>query len=655
MEGSAANGAQPSAVGTVPGLGTVAAASCQGVQSTGPRVLRRLARFEYDNSIQDLLGQDANADEGLAADTVVNGFDDNAQALVVTPLLGDQLYTSAERLAAQAVQDLARLAPCATANATDDCATQIITDFGRRAFRRPLTDTEAARYLGLHQIGAKDGGFSAGIQLVLTAMLQSPGFLYRTELGDLSADGSFVLDPYEIATELAYTLTGSTPDDVLLDAAKNNALATPDQLDAQAHRLIASARGQAQLVHFVSEWLELDRLASVPKDAAIFPEFAPEIRQAMAKEAQRFVARVAFEGEGTLAALLTAPLAFVDDGLASFYGVPKPSMPDADGFGAVQAPDPERHGVLALGGVLTTFARPDSTSPVLRGKLVRERVLCQPLQPPPPGIIVQPPPVDPTLSVRQRYAAHSAKQPCQSCHRLIDPIGFAFEHFDGVGRYRELDGDHPVDASGQIVDSVSTDAHFDNAAQLTQILGASDEVARCFALQWFRFACGVAENADLSCALEQVQQSFQQSGGKLSELLLSTVRLAHFVRRTAAPGDAAATSAAPEPAPASTPVAEAQDAGAPTGMAAAQTGLVVTVHIDSSWAAGHCDSVSVRNDSGAAVDWSTQLMIDGTLNDHWNSTADGQSGLVTFTGADWNRTLKPGETAQFGYCAQTTS
>jgi hypothetical protein len=318
----------------------------------------------------------------------------------------------------------------------------------------------------------------------------------------------------------------------------------------------------------------------------------------------------------------------------------------------VQSPDPERHGVLALGGVLTTFARPDSSSPVLRGKLVRERVLCQTLQPPPPGIIVQPPPVDPTLSVRERYAAHSAKEPCQGCHRLTDPIGFGFEHFDGVGRYRERDGDHPVDASGQIVDSLSTDVHFDNAAQLTQALAASDEVARCFALQWFRFAYGLAENADLRCALEQMQQGFRESGGKLSQLLLSTVRLSHFVRRTGGAGDGATAPAASEPV--TEPVPQMQDAGAPTGMPAAQSALVVTVHTDSSWAAGHCDSVSVRNDTNSAVDWSAQLMIDGTLSDHWNSTADGQSGLVTFTGADWNRTVKPGETAQFGYCVSKT-
>src|SRR5262249_26037737 len=190
-----------------------------------------------------------------------------------------------------------------------------------------------------------------------------------------------------------------------------------------------------------------------------------------------------------------------------------------------------------LGGVLTTQARPDSSSPILRGKLVRERVLCQPLAPPPPGIIVQPPPVDPKLSVRERFAAHSAKQPCQGCHRLIDPIGFGFEHFDGIGRYRTRDGEHDVDASGQIVDSVATDTMFQDAAGLTAALGKSDEVGRCAALEWFRFANGLAESDATRCGLEQMQQRFLASGGKLSELLRLATLSTLFRTRSARPRD----------------------------------------------------------------------------------------------------------------------
>jgi hypothetical protein len=292
---------------------------------------------------------------------------------------------------------------------------------------------------------------------------------------------------------------------------------------------------------------------------------------------------------------------------------------------------------------------------VLRGKLVRERVLCQPLQPPPPGIIVQPPPVDPTLSVRERYAAHSRKEPCQSCHRLIDPIGFSFEHFDGVGRYRERDADHAVDATGQIVGSLSTDAHFDGVTQLTQVLAQSDEVKRCFALQWFRFAYGVTENDAMRCAEAQIEQTFLQSGGRLEDLLLAATRTPHFQTRLIAPGDdSGATHIPPSTPRASTNNdAGAPDAGAPTGMQPAAGMLTVTVHTDSTWGTGHCDSVTVRNDSNAPLAWSTQLTITGKLSDHWNCTPSADTGLATFTGADWNRTIKPGESAMFGYCVST--
>ena len=299
---------------------------------------------------------------------------------------------------------------------------------------------------------------------------------------------------------------------------------------------------------------------------------------------------------------------------------------------------------------MATHARPDSSSPVHRGKLVRERVLCQPLQPPPPGIVVQPPPVDPKLSVRERYAAHSKEQPCLGCHRLTDPIGFGFENFDGIGRYREQDANRPVDASGEIVASQETNVKFDGAAELSAALAASPEVARCFALQWFRFAYGLAENDTLQCALSQMQDAFAQSGGSLYELLLATTRTDHFLARVGGPeplledvpSDPNATSAS----------ADAGVSGAADGGVAAPApdGVTVETRTDSSWQTGHCDSVTITNHTDVPVDWSVPLMLDGTLNDHWNCNVDGTSGNVTFTGVDYNRTIMPGGNAQFGYC-----
>jgi hypothetical protein len=609
----------------------------------GARALRRLSHFEYDNTVADLLGLQAGASERFVADTVVNGYDNNTGALVMNPLLAQQLYETAERLAGEAVKDMGKLVPCAGAGGDEDCAEQFIRDFGKRAFRRPLTDAEAARYLTLHELGSADGGFSGGIELVLTAMLQAPNFIYRAEIGVDDGSGRSALDPYEIATSLAYTLTASTPDATLLAAADAGELKTQDQIAAQAERLIDTPRGKEQLEHFVREWLDLGRLASAPKDAALFPEFTPEVRAAMAEEVDRFVSDVVFAGDGTLRSLLDAPKIFVNDQLATFYGVQLPSALDAQGFGAVEAPDPQRHGVLALGAVMSTYARPDSSSPIHRGKLVRERLLCQIQPPPPPGVIVQPPPFDPSLTVRERFAAHSSKEPCHGCHQRMDPIGLGFEHYDGVGRYRTMEAGRPVDATGEILASEETNLKFDGVAELASALSQSPEVERCFAVQWFRFAYGAAEDGPLACALADMQANFAQNGGSIRELLLSTTRSEHFVAREGGP----------EPPLEDVPVRDPSTlpgGSSDGGMPVTQSDVKVESRTDSSWDTGACYTVTLTNDSAEPVEWSVPVALTGTINNFWNAMVDGMTGNVTFTGADHNHTVAPGGTASFGYC-----
>lgn len=412
-----------------------------------------------------------------------------------------------------------------------------------------------------------------------------------------------------------------------------------------------SPRGRVQVARFVSLWLDVERLSSVPKDSERFPSFDPELRAAMAEEIERFVEHVVFEGEGTLQELLTGSYTFVNERLAAFYGVGVPEMMGARGFGRVDSPDPERTGILTLGAVLATHARPDDSSPVHRGKLVRERILCQPLAPPPPGVVVEPPPVDPKLSVRERYAAHSEKEPCQSCHRLIDPIGLGFEHFDGVGRYREREGDHSIDATGSVVQSRQTDTDFEGAAELAHALGKSSEVRDCFVLQWFRYAYGLTEDAGLACMLGDLQADFAATGGDIKALLLATADTVHMVERLAGGGRAGTTVE---------PVDDRAGSDAPPGPGTSETPPAVDmpapqkatyeVMVDSSWPTGHCDRVTVTNPTNAPLVWSVTLTIDGTISNSWNCTPTGDSGEVTFAGVDWNREIGPGSSAEFGYC-----
>jgi hypothetical protein len=363
----------------------------------------------------------------------------------------------------------------------------------------------------------------------------------------------------------------------------------------------------------------------------------------MALEVDHFVSDVVFAGDGSLRSLLDAPRLFVNDQLAKFYGVTLPSALDAQGFGAVDAPDPQRRGVLALGAVMATYARPDSSSPIHRGKLVRERVLCQIQPPPPPGIVVQPPPFDPNLTVRERYAAHSSKEPCHSCHQRMDPIGLGFENYDSVGRYRDTEAGQPVDASGEIISSAETNLKFDGVAELAGALSQSPEVERCFAMQWFRFAYGLSEEGALKCALEDMQANFADKGGSIRELLLSTTRSEHFVAREGGPEPP--LEELPGRDPGSLPGANADG-----GMPPVQSDVLIESRTDSSWATGACYTVTITNNSDAAVEWSVPVMLTGTINNYWNSMVDGMSGNVTFTGADHNHSVAAGTSTNFGYC-----
>lgn len=619
----------------------------KGAPRIGPRQLRRLTRIEYDNTVRDLFQIDSVWGASFPPDDVVDGFDGNAAALRVGPLLADKYAGAADEIAAAV--DVGKLAPCA-ASGDDACAAAIVGDVGARIFRRPLAAGEATRYQGLYKIGAA-GGFAEGIKLALSAMLQSPVFLYRSELGVRQNDGSYALTSYEIASELSYLFWATTPDAELSATARDGSLTDPAVIAAQAKRLLASPRSRAMLDHFAAQWLDIDRLAQTVKDEMVYPGFTPALRAAMRGETLTFFDFVVRSG-GKLPELFTAPYSFVNDDLASFYGVAAPPPSDAGSAGLRRADVGAAHraGLLTHGSILATQAKPTIASPIHRGKLVRERLLCQTPSPPPPGLNAQLPPVDPKLSNRERFTAHAKNEPCASCHRLMDPIGFAFEAFDGIGRY--VGG---ADTRGQIVDSPRTDAVFDGPLELGQLLAASSDVARCFSLEWFRYASGMRENQDLACLVEDVARSFAGSGTTLSDLFIGLTQTPHFRMRrgnadgaTSLPGTdggAGADGGATPPPPPS-------DAGAPPDAAPPTTpDLVVTRKTDSQWDKGYCDAVTVTNKGMSAVDWVVVLPVEGTINQVWNAVATGSTGPVTFRGVDFNKHLEPGQSGSFGFCA----
>jgi len=621
----------------------------------GRRALRRLTHAEYGNTIRDLLGIDTNRAERFAPDTVVHGFDNNSGALNVNPLLADQYSATASAIADEAIMNPSWFIPSCEAGWSEErCAENFVRVFGERAFRRAVHDDDVTRYLRVYRLGAQSADFNSGIRWVLVAMLQSPSFLYRREVGAWDeGEGLYVLDDYEVASELSYLILASMPDEPLFAAARAGELRTPAQIMTHAQRLIALDGSRATVRRFVQRWLDLERLHTVPKDAETYPDITVELRQSMQGEVDRFVDHVVFEGEGSLSALLTADYTFVDDRLATLYGATPEGEADSAGFRRASLASEGRRGITTLGGYLFTHARPNSSSPVERGLVVRERLLCQDLPPPPPGIVAEPPPLDPMSTTRERYTLHSSVEPCRSCHRLVDPIGFSYEHFDGIGRWRMDDFGHPIDATGHITETENTNVTFDGNAELTGFLSMSPDVHDCFTLQWVRYGYGLTENGRLSCMVDELAAGFRDGSMSVTELVVALTQTPHFVSRE---GDAPGGTMMPMPdggmPDGGVPDADLppEDSGMP--MTGPDPRLDVMVVTDD-WGAGYCNEVTVTNTSMEIVDWAVTLDVEGTLQEGspWNANADARSGRVGFTGVDWNRRIDPAGMASFGFCA----
>jgi hypothetical protein len=511
---------------------TGAIPECQGEEVPGPRRLRLLTRTEYANSVADLLGIPTPTVDNLPVEAVVDGFDNNAAASAVTSRHVDEYLSTGERLATAALaQSRARLLTC-QAGATG-CDKTFVTSFGRRAFRRPLTDAEVTRYLTLFDGQVTGGSFDKGVELAIRAMLSSPNFLYRSEIGEKAADGSFKLNSYEIATALSYFFWDTTPDDALLEAARTGMLDKPDGVDAQAKRLLAAPRSRASVANFFRQWLGTADFQFTNKDQAVYPTFSDPVRNAMIAEEDAFVNAVVFDGAGTFGNLLDADYVFVNDVLGPFYGLPAVAGPDVRKVPA--GANRTRGGLLTLGALVGMHAHSNESSPVRRGVFVRTRLLCQTLQPPPQNLNIMPPGLDATLTTRERFAKHSSEPLCKSCHVLIDDVGFGFERYDGVGAYRETEGDKPIDDSGVLrgMEDLSADTatKFNGPIELGRLLAKSPNAQACLARQLFRFARG-GESVKDACAIRKLQNAFSKSGFNLQRLLLDTVEQASFLTRT---------------------------------------------------------------------------------------------------------------------------
>lgn len=487
----------------------------------GPAPLRRLTREEYDHTVRDLLGDDTHPADAFPPDDAAGGFASNA-AVPVSQILVERYMDAAEALAAAAVKHLEDLAPCAAGEADEACATRFISTFGRRAYRRPLRDDERDALVALYTAKAAETDRAGGVRIVLEAILQSPQFLYRIEPTTFPREGApssgapTPLSGYEVATRLAFFLWVSTPDDALLDDARDGKLDTADGVRVAARRLMKDPRADDGVRSFHRQWLGLRDLEVVSKDA-LAPRFTRSMKAAMVEETLRFATNAVERGGDTIATLFTSNQSFVDAPLAELYGIPAPSPP----FALVTLPADQRAGLLTQASVMARLANGDETAPVTRGKFVRERLLCDVVSPPPPDARITPPKVDPTKPTKERFRQHRTDPTCNGCHERLDPIGFGFEHYDGVGAWRTGDGNFAVDATGTITGLDGADVSFDGAVELGARLAKSPQVRRCVATQWFRFAFGRSETSDDDGAIDMIHGAFAASGFDVRELLVA--------------------------------------------------------------------------------------------------------------------------------------
>jgi hypothetical protein len=365
------------------------------------------------------------------------------------------------------------------------CADQILRGLARRAYRRPPTNEDVADLLPFYELGRAEGSFDAGIQLALERLLVSPQFLYRVEREPAGA-GAFAVSDLELASRLSFFLWSSIPDDELLDAAERGTLREPGVLAAQVQRMLADPRSEAMVTNFAAQWLFLRDVAVKDPDIFLFPDHDVSLRAALERETELFVDSVLRSGSSVLE-LLTAKHTFVNERLAKHYG-----MPHVQGsyFRRVElGDDTPRAGLLGQGSVLTVTSYATRTSPVLRGKYVLDNLLASPPPPPPPDVpslATADEEGGAPLTLREAMLRHRANPACASCHAKMDPIGFALEHFDAVGRWRNEDAGVPIESRSELVDGTVIDGPAGVQAMLTSrpelFVGALTEKLLMYAL-----------------------------------------------------------------------------------------------------------------------------------------------------------------------------
>jgi hypothetical protein len=504
----------------------------------------RLSHLQWENATTDLLRLPAPS--GLSSSFIPDStrglFDNAGGELSVGTALWSDYQRAAERLAETVTTDataLARILPEGLPADPTMRARAFVVGFGRRAYRRPLSNDETAAYVTLFATGAAafpdmSDSFAAGVRVVLEAMLQSPNFLYRPELSTAQIDGLVPLSDDEMASRLSFALWNTMPDDELFAAAAAHQLTNDATLRTQVARMLQDPRARTMVVAFHDQLLLTSRALDVNRATSLFPEFDPALPASMVGETRAFVEHAVFDDHGSLTTLLTAPYTYVDERLAPVYGLSGTFGP---GFTRVSLDTTQRAGLFTQIGFLSVNATSTETDPIHRGVFLHRRMLCTRL-PAPPMMVPPLPPDDPSMphTMRERVTTHTGPGTCgATCHgTTINPIGFAYEHYDALGRWRDRDHDLPIDASDSYAFG-GLPAHYDGAVELGRVMSEQVSTHRCYTQHWLEYAYGRAVSSADDAILTRVGRASRRGELDVLGILTELVTSPSFTHRSAAP------------------------------------------------------------------------------------------------------------------------
>lgn len=472
--------------------------------------LGRLTNEQYRQTLHTLLGVAPDLANEFPPDDTSHGFESGADS--ISTLRSDYYMRVAEDAAAQAVADLPAITGCAQAEVgSDACAASFIDDFGMRAFRRPLTADERDGLTALYRAGKSQYDFATGVEMVIMGALNAPQFLYHQDTVSSSAKAGEIalLDDFAMASRLSYFFWGTMPDAELLDAAATGGLRTETQIRAQATRLGNDPRANDAQRDFLRQWLHLDDLDHMEKDQAMYPGYTPATSAALKQSVYAFFEAVVAE-DFTFDHLLTREGVFNSAEMEVVTG-------QRDGESETESG--RRVGILAQPGLMAMLAYQDQSSPIHRALFVREKLFCQYLEPP-ADVNFEVPVVSPDATTRERFAAHTEQEACRSCHQLIDPLGFGFENYDGIGAYRTQENGKAVDSVGEVIGAEDANGPFTNVAELAEQLASSEYVQACFSKQVLRHAVRRIETASDMCSVAHLSSNFLQNGGDIASLMI---------------------------------------------------------------------------------------------------------------------------------------